>query len=342
MSIEQRSCLLNELFKTHSDQTYRNITTVTESKNIDIFIKTEDNRGYSDCWIIENKIKSSQHSDQLERYEEYCKKKYKGSELHYLFLTLIDEKPLGDSHVWISATYGNLVNLLGKYMDDMKDCPDATILKEYYFSINKLSAIAEEFIKKPQNFPDVFTDGNLSKEEKQQNKDYEKGGPQYISDYGLETILQKMYCNKIKNKIAEELKPNIGDIIVSDTRGDAVITFKFNKKRNDGMEFDTSFQLGTFKFAITKDYDNPNQDNIKEVSLWKKEFEKLRKKYSESGYKRINLPKKNKKARISISKIYKDWYKFSEEKILETIQIEINLTHEMMNYVCTIHDKKRQ
>lgn len=55
---------------------------------MDILIKTEKM-----VIIIENKLKSSEHSDQLLKYTGAIEEKYKDQKSIFFFLTLIDEKP---------------------------------------------------------------------------------------------------------------------------------------------------------------------------------------------------------------------------------------------------------
>lgn len=63
-----RSALLQKIFGISEHLVvFDSIEYFVEWKNIDILIVTECNRD-EECWVIENKIKSSQHSDQLNRY----------------------------------------------------------------------------------------------------------------------------------------------------------------------------------------------------------------------------------------------------------------------------------
>ena len=79
----ERKNLFREIFNVNGT-----ITDIqTERNRIDILISTA-----KDIIVIENKIKSSQHSNQLENYRKFCKKSFPFHKIHYFFLTLIKEK----------------------------------------------------------------------------------------------------------------------------------------------------------------------------------------------------------------------------------------------------------
>ena len=65
---KQKLKLLHSIFKLKAKKIKFSIT---EYENIDILIKTD-----SSIIIIENKFKSSQHSNQLEKYLKICKKEF--------------------------------------------------------------------------------------------------------------------------------------------------------------------------------------------------------------------------------------------------------------------------
>lgn len=65
--IKEKSTLLCNLFQ-ENVCVFKTIIVQVEVYNIDILIETEDNLGNKECWVIENKIKSNQHSNQLDKY----------------------------------------------------------------------------------------------------------------------------------------------------------------------------------------------------------------------------------------------------------------------------------
>ena len=121
--LEARSRLLQNIFKIDESEQisdFKSIKAIIEWKNIDILVVTNSGEEDEKCWIIENKIKSTQHSDQLNRYTKIINCKYLMSSRQYpvyfmdprkfdvnkfklnpytdtkkdfCFLTLIEEKP---------------------------------------------------------------------------------------------------------------------------------------------------------------------------------------------------------------------------------------------------------
>lgn len=164
-----RSQILKELFGINdTNRSFVEIQSLIEWKDIDILILTKDEQGNGDCWIIENKIKTSQHSNQLEKYIEIINKDFSNREKHFAFLTLIGESALNKGNQWINITYQLLVSLLEKNLHLKMDNVDSVILNEYYLSIQQLCSAAVSFISNPQSYPTVFEDGYKSKEQKQQ------------------------------------------------------------------------------------------------------------------------------------------------------------------------------
>lgn len=66
---EQKNKLLRDLFDLDS---VSNIKITTEDNNIDILVETDKH-----IIAVENKLKSSQHDDQLTKYQDYIEDKYK-------------------------------------------------------------------------------------------------------------------------------------------------------------------------------------------------------------------------------------------------------------------------
>lgn len=134
-NITTKSELLQDIFQVKKNdrvEQFDSIEVYIEWRNIDILILTKNK-----CWVIENKIKSSQHSDQLNRYAKIlnCQKlmsprqfqkylenpksfetknlkdnPYKDYEKAYCFLTLIHEKPITDEDKaeWKNTHYSQL------------------------------------------------------------------------------------------------------------------------------------------------------------------------------------------------------------------------------------------
>lgn len=206
----ERSCLLCELFGVDKKE-FQSIKTHVEWYDIDILIETEDFDGNEEVWVIENKVKSNQHSNQLDKYVNIIKgnEKTKGNKplctknikQHYCFLTLIEEKPQGThSNLWHNCLYSNFYGWLIKLTL-------SGIVKEYADCLSELTGALKDFLNKYQDYKNVFSDGSKKKEDKDlvQIKNNNKGQyAPYIAEYGLETIFQKCF-------LAEMWKKYIGE-----------------------------------------------------------------------------------------------------------------------------------
>lgn len=107
-----------------------------EWKNIDIFIKSETKKW---IFIVENKVRSKQHSGQLNKYKERISKNYPGFSQQGIFLTLDDETPEDDSYVQIY--YLNIKDILSQLIERRKSNLDENVLYFLKFYINTLDSL---------------------------------------------------------------------------------------------------------------------------------------------------------------------------------------------------------
>ena len=95
--------LIQELFPEFSGD-IRNISIEREKFNIDILIECKN-----DVLVLENKIRSKDHSKQLQRYRQKIEtdKRYANKEKHYSYLTLYGEEPtdISEGNYWSLASY---------------------------------------------------------------------------------------------------------------------------------------------------------------------------------------------------------------------------------------------
>ena len=114
LTYQKKSELLCSLFQVSPVQTFNSIVVEVEHHDIDVLIITDNNA----CWVIENKIKSSQHNNQLDKYYKIINgesvkighkiqniQDYKQLIAHYCFLTLVGENPQCTNNVWVNTTY---------------------------------------------------------------------------------------------------------------------------------------------------------------------------------------------------------------------------------------------
>lgn len=344
---KEKSSILNSLFDPNSSSVeYNEIKVLVETDNIDILFLLEDVYGNKKVIIVENKIKSSQHSDQLNKYKSIVEKKYpEHIQKRYIFLTYSNEEAKCDNKEidsWKEVTYDKIHDKLRSVLRPQLNI-DTIILNEYLDSIESFINIKKEFLKDHTSFTSVFTDASKKKSVKL-NEEKDSAVAKFISENQLETILQKMLIQDIaKNVNFGAHKCNI-----SETHGKAQISIFLGPNlgstdsENEKIYFDFSFQDGSFKIAISKDYSGSKEKQRQGLKIiennWKPIMEKY---YKEFHYKRFNNSK-GKKPRISMSqKINREWYKLEKEKLIDIFQEKFDEAIEIKKELENRYNKER-
>lgn len=315
---EQKLELINKLFETNISISNPKIQTINEHRHLDLYIELSDalqpeNKNY---FIIETKLKSSQNPNQLKYYQ---------SEFpninHLLFLTLIDERP--NSNLWKTKTFNTIMQLLEPYINLDITNADKIILREYYQSLKNLCYTTEQFRCHPDSYPEVFSEGSLSKEDKASKFPSSSNIiKSYIRKNNLETILQKMYFQDILKDCLTHY--NFEDYWVSETRGNAEIGFTLKKVPCRGTainyNIDFAFQNGSCKLAVSLDYNNieDTSKNIERLGPWVNILNESRGEY---GYNHFN--KSRTRARMSLSKHIEGWVNMPKSKFTDFIINEL-------------------
>lgn len=109
---DQRVTWINE-FKVDSLDT-TNVVIRREYKNIDLLIETTEF-----VVVIENKLWSKEHSNQLRRYEALVKKEYPTKQHAFVFLTPFAEQPEqdDDKDIYVTFDYESIVRILNIILD---------------------------------------------------------------------------------------------------------------------------------------------------------------------------------------------------------------------------------
>lgn len=95
-------------FDIKEDIDYTDIEVKREYKNIDILIKSDKSKVIV---IIENKIKTSEHSNQLNRYKEIIDEEYEGYTKKYFYLTPNGDMS-SDPENWKSLSYNDILEII--------------------------------------------------------------------------------------------------------------------------------------------------------------------------------------------------------------------------------------
>lgn len=285
---QERKKLFKNIFKVSG----KIIDIQTERNRIDILIKTS-----TAIIIVENKIKSSQHSNQLDNYKKFCEETFSNHEKHYFFLTLIGEKTRDPD--WQRLTYSTIFKHLSRVKLKANN-NHSSIIREYLIFLQRLKEVVSDFKTNTSSYNMVFLDGNKKKQDKESSV-YKTANEQFIAANQLETILQKSFLSSL----VDEIKNPTG--IVNDTRGDALVDFPLESGIEfEGRKYSAALQLQkhTIKFTF-QSVDYKTSDKV-----WiEKKVIPLMKKLSKQNlfkYKKLNPPKDL--AYVSISKKLKDPY----------------------------------
>jgi len=304
-----KSEFIKKLFDLNQDESVSDDLYVeTELNHIDLFIQTADKQ-----FIIENKLKSSEHSNQTKRYIDSIPESLKDTRKtkYFGFLTLINDEP--QNHDWKPISFEKLKNSL-KSVQWPEDKRETIFIQEYIQTLENLVGVFNEFVNNHQNFENVFTDGHKKKYEKQPYSDDYKD---YIRKNQLETIFQKAFL-KIIAKEAGISYDEIGE-----TRGTALIQIYFNEINDSGETFrlGLQFQGKTLKINLVhKNYadSKPEQMSEKLINAFKKCF------LNQNEYKSFNKPRS--KAYISVSKsLPNEIYEMEKSDLIQLLIKEINI-----------------
>lgn len=306
MSPRGKEKILSSMLSGAEIATIQNV--YTEYKSIDIVIETDRH-----VIAIENKIKSNQHSNQLERYKTTLCNDFEGKEKAYLFLTLVAEVP--KSSEWRNISY----QVLSDEMDvqykayGRGDKTDGVIFVDYLNTIKALGFVVKSFEMDHRRFKNVFTDGGLKKHEKIKKSRIQGYNEEqkYVQNNQLETLLQKQFFSRI-NRVFSEKTGVIGRI--DETRGNALIHFTIGKFKYEGRWFEMGYQIqgNTVKFNFQAEI----YQTSKEAWITQAMIEKMVELKRILAYKRMNKPRTH--AYLSISKkMPKKIWEYECEEVLE-------------------------
>lgn len=347
LTLSERSELLYTLFGCKEEKEekkwFETIRAEVEVNNIDILFITNEGKEDQACWVIENKIKSNQHSNQLDKYynivtgnvytdnrgKKRKKETYRDFTPSFCFLTLVKEEPKGDyKKSWRNTLYSTLYDNLKNALDKpTQESSHYFILKEYVECLRELTEALTDFICNPGNYPQAFVDGRTSKGNKN-SKDAKGKYAEYIAENNLETIFQECFLLYIMNN--EEYFPieaRKNTTIIS--AGNAMFSTYVRDFPNSNLSLQIEFQAGTYKVVlIHRNYGNPKPNDYKEIygeykenkwSKWYPIFEKYKnnnKNWTLEVSNNIRAKEKGNmsgsiiKPRIALdNKIDDDWYK---------------------------------
>ncbi|MFA7201491.1 MAG: PD-(D/E)XK nuclease family protein [Candidatus Paceibacterota bacterium] len=241
---------------------YSTFQCLSEYKNIDIIIRAD-----SDVYVIENKIKSSEHDNQLSKYlatiQSDSSSFFQNTNRYFAYLTLVQEKTKAVNESWVNITYQQIFSNLKNYKRKKPSSFDEFVLNEYIHTVERLVVCVEDFISNHSQYANVFEDGWKTKAQKLENLERCSDKQKYIAQNQLETILQRSFLGVIADSmVLDKDKPEIDE-----THGTALLQIMYSfheltklNKYNIGIQY----QGDSIKLNIaSKNYKN---STIKDIS----------------------------------------------------------------------------
>lgn len=121
---------------------YNDITTYREKKHIDILLVNEENKLVV---IIENKVDSKEHGNQLENYENAVENEYKNYKKMYVFLSKENQES-SRNEIWGEYSYHDIHDLISNVLDDTKE--EVKIFLANYNDVIRRNIMTDEKLKK--------------------------------------------------------------------------------------------------------------------------------------------------------------------------------------------------
>lgn len=124
-----------------------------QQEHIDVFAVVNETH----VLVIENKLFTTDHSDQLERYQEYVRENYEGKEHSFIFLTLGN---IENSHKLNIKSTGYSIIDRGVLLSLLKDhASSSPIVNDFYRYVGDIEAQTQAW-----NDPEMLKSNNLTKE----------------------------------------------------------------------------------------------------------------------------------------------------------------------------------
>lgn len=313
----QKSQILEQLTGEADDCETLNV--FTELGKIDILIETA-----SSVIVIENKIKITEHDDQLERYSHALEGRTKPR--RFLYLSLIPEAISAPD--WITRTYDDLHAALQPHVFLAPSDFGEHAFNEYVVAVSHLTKIVTEFNKDHTKFRNVFTDGSLTKHQKSGLAPTYSALQNAVRTNQLETALQRHFLAKIRSHIL----PESADCRIEESHGVANINIVIATRLINRREFQwaVQFQGKASKLnCYAHDYKNSTRDQLPSEVL--SHFRDLAKKHN------LRVNPGQTKAYISLSKALDFDWSDSFERIVESYQTAFDELSEIGKSMASSH-----
>jgi hypothetical protein len=311
----------NKLFKTifnlsHDIIIEDNYFIGTEINSLDIVIRTDET-----TLVIENKLKSSEHSFQSDKYLNALPGNLRSKEenTYFAFLSLTAESPKNPK--WIIVSFEKLLKSLQTIKWNKED-RSYVFIDEYIKTLENLVGTFNHFMLNHHEYETVFLDGHKKKHEKDPEDEKYKSclKKDYIRKNQLETIFQKAFIKKVISDL------DLEDYHISETHGVALL--QVNRKKiileNKPFLLGFQFQGNTLKINFAREeYGKSRANQITNEMI--NAFELVFK--NKNGFTRLNKPKT--KAYMSVSKkLDKQLFEYNTDELkvfIQTILDNLNI-----------------
>ena len=272
-----------KLFKCELPEKY---AVYTEWKNMDVVFLDLTGDKPKEALVIENKLKSELHSNQLTKYYEKVKDKLDDAEvkkIHFRLLALYEphdfqKQNINDNWGFVSYTefHETLLHLFCGINTQKSDENyfEYKILEAYKEYLEQLLDCIEDFVEDPKKYQTIYNNGSKSLDEKitiqfkgNEGKNTPSNLEQFVFRNNLETTFQKIYLNFIANQKLKTANPELiseYDISIGETRGSALIDFRVKKGilyKNHIVRWGYQIQGDSYKFTLV--VEDPNQNQTK-------------------------------------------------------------------------------
>ena len=126
---------------------YYSFTVYREWKNIDLLLVSDEERM---AIVIENKVGSGEHSDQLNRYRKIVESSYPEYQKVYAFLTPDGDSP-SDEENWAILTYVDVLTILENITKRMEIIPDVNLMIQNYMETLRRDVVDDQQLKEVCN-----------------------------------------------------------------------------------------------------------------------------------------------------------------------------------------------
>lgn len=286
------------------------ITAITECSNIDLQIDIKQDSELIVKFVFENKLKSSLHSNQLNKYKEIIDNDSSLGNVckYFIFLTLAGKYAQDD---WKPLSFESYASAFGKFeLANTVKNNISVYLEDYKKTLNNLIKSYNWFMDNPKLYPIT------SKAKLMHDINDVKTYDDYIRKFQLSTIFTKNYYLAKLSEIDDKPWTSIE---IEETRGNALfnlILHEYNSGAENHGRLFLQGQNGTIKLAFgLKDF--KGKKKFISDSLIHAIFEEF---FNDNKYLkcRFNEPEKNGYISISIGK-------YAENKNLSNLGDEIML-----------------